>query len=106
MLKMKLMVVVHLISGGFDIQEATDLSNVLKTGKLPASARIIEEEVVGASLGSKAISAGFYSMIASFILIIVFMIVLLFNIWFNCYCNVVIKLIFNNWINGWLWFYT
>ena len=62
------------ISGGFDIQEATDLANVLKTGKLPASARIIEEEIVGASLGSSAISAGLYSLLASLLMIIVFMV--------------------------------
>ncbi len=62
------------ISGGFDVQEATDLANVLKTGKLPASARIIEEEQIGASLGSSAIKAGLYSLLASFILIIAFMV--------------------------------
>ena len=62
------------ISGGFDVQEATDLANVLKTGKLPASARIIEEEQIGASLGSSAIKAGLYSLLASFVLIIVFMV--------------------------------
>ena len=62
------------ISGGFEIQEATDLANVLKTGKLPASARIIEEEIVGASLGSSAIKAGLYSLLAAFIMIIAFMV--------------------------------
>ena len=62
------------ITGGFDAQEATDLANVLKTGKLPASARIIEEELVGASLGENAIKAGLLSMVAAFLLIVVFMI--------------------------------
>ena len=62
------------ISGGFDIPEATDLANVLKTGKLPASARIIEEELVGASLGDSAIRAGLLSMVAAFLLIVAFMI--------------------------------
>lgn len=62
------------ISGGFDIPEATDLANVLKTGKLPASARIIEEELVGASLGDSAIRAGLLSMVAAFMLIVVFMV--------------------------------
>jgi len=63
------------ITGGFDQQEATDLANVLKTGKLPASARIIEEEVIGASLGGPSIRAGFMSMGIAFILIVLFMIV-------------------------------
>lgn len=62
------------ITGGFDIQEATDLANVLKTGKLPASARIIEEELVGPSLGKQSINAGLISMGVSFLLVVVFMI--------------------------------
>ncbi len=62
------------ISGGFDVQEATDLANVLKTGKLPASARIIEEVLVGPSLGQQAIHAGLISLAVSFLLIVVFMI--------------------------------
>lgn len=62
------------ISGGFDVQEATDLANVLKTGKLPASARIIEEVLVGPSLGKQAINAGLISLAVSFILIVLFMI--------------------------------
>jgi SecD/SecF fusion protein len=62
------------ISGGFDIQEATDLSNVLKTGKLPASARIIEEELVGPSLGKQSINAGLISMGVSFLLVVIFMV--------------------------------
>ncbi len=61
------------ISGGFDIQEATDLANVLKTGKLPASARIIEEELVGPSLGQQSINAGLISLGVSFLLIVGFM---------------------------------
>lgn len=61
------------ISGGFDIQEATDLANVLKTGKLPASARIIEEELVGPSLGQQSINAGLISLSVSFLLIVAFM---------------------------------
>jgi SecD/SecF fusion protein len=61
------------ISGGFDVQEATDLANVLKTGKLPASARIIEEELIGPSLGAQSIHAGLISLAVSFLLIVVFM---------------------------------
>ncbi|MFN8295014.1 MAG: protein translocase subunit SecDF [Chitinophagales bacterium] len=61
------------ISGGFDVQEATDLANVLKTGKLPASARIIEEVLVGPSLGQQAIKDGISSLVVSFLLIVLFM---------------------------------
>ncbi|MDB5226944.1 MAG: protein-export rane protein SecD [Bacteroidota bacterium] len=61
------------ISGGFDVTEATDLANVLKTGKLPASARIIEEELVGPSLGAQSIHAGLISLGVSFLLIVIFM---------------------------------
>jgi SecD/SecF fusion protein len=62
------------ISGGFDDQEAMDLANVLKTGKLPASARIIEEVLVGPSLGADATRAGLISLGVSLLLIILFMI--------------------------------
>ena len=46
------------ISGNFDIEEATDLTNVLKSGKLPAPATIVQEQVVGPSLGAESIRAG------------------------------------------------
>lgn len=62
------------ISGGFTPEEATDLANVLKTGKLPASARIIEEELIGPSLGSQSIKAGLISLAVSIFLIFVFMV--------------------------------
>lgn len=62
------------ISGGFDVTEAVDLANVLKTGKLPASARIIEEELVGPSLGKQSITAGLLSLAVSFLLVVAFMI--------------------------------
>lgn len=63
------------ISGGFTQQEANDLSNILKAGKLPAPARIVEESVVGPTLGQKAITAGMYSLIIGFSLVIIFMMV-------------------------------
>ena len=47
------------ITGNFTINEASDLANILKSGKLPAPARIIEEAIVGPSLGQEAIDAGF-----------------------------------------------
>ena len=46
------------ITGGFSIEEATDLANILKSGKLPAPAHIIEEAIVGPSLGQEAINSG------------------------------------------------
>lgn len=61
------------ISGSFSIEEAQDLSNVLKAGKLPAPTRIVEEAVVGPSLGQEAINQGLYSSLAGLIIIMVFM---------------------------------
>lgn len=62
------------ISGAFTQEEATDLSNILKIGKLPASATIVEEEMVGATLGSESIQAGLLSMLTGFILIVAFVV--------------------------------
>ncbi len=64
----------HQISGGFDVEEAIDLANILKAGKLPAPARIVEEAVVGPSLGKEAVSAGLWSFIIAFMLVLVYMI--------------------------------
>ncbi|MCF6170519.1 MAG: protein translocase subunit SecDF [Bacteroidales bacterium] len=64
------------ISGGtMDIEEAQDLANILKAGKLPAAARIVEEEVVGPSLGREAVQSGMNSFILAFILVLAYMIV-------------------------------
>ena len=63
------------ISGGdMQIDEAKDLANILKAGKLPARARIVEEEVVGPSLGKEAVSAGLWSFVIAFILVLIYMI--------------------------------
>ena len=61
------------ISGSFSIEEAQDLAQVLKAGKLPAPTRIVEEAVVGPSLGKEAISQGLYSSLAGLLIIMVFM---------------------------------
>ncbi len=61
------------ISGDFTVEEATDLTNVLKSGKLPAPAKIIQEQVVGPSLGAKSIQAGMISFILAFILVLLYM---------------------------------
>lgn len=62
------------ITGNFEINEAKDLANVLKAGKLPAPARIIEEAVVGPSLGQEAIDAGLLSFVIAIILVLAFMV--------------------------------
>ena len=62
------------ITGNFDVQEAEDLANVLKSGKLPAPASIIQEQVVGPSLGSASIRAGLISFIIAFILVLIYMV--------------------------------
>ncbi|HEX8349062.1 MAG TPA: protein translocase subunit SecDF, partial [Hymenobacter sp.] len=61
------------ISGSFTIEEAQDLANVLKAGKLPAPTRIVEEAVVGSSLGKEAINQGLYSSLAGLVIIMIFM---------------------------------
>ncbi len=61
------------ISGNFTIQEATDLANVLKSGKLPAPARITQEAVVGPSLGQESINSSMISFILAFALVLIYM---------------------------------
>lgn len=63
------------ISGNFTITEAEDLANVLKSGKLPAPATIVQEQVVGPSLGSASINAGLISFIIAFILVLIYILV-------------------------------
>ncbi|MEC7645913.1 MAG: protein translocase subunit SecDF [Bacteroidota bacterium] len=58
------------ITGDFTLDEAKDLANILKSGKLPAPARIIEEAIVGPSLGKEAISSGLNSFIFALILVL------------------------------------
>ena len=62
------------ITGKFDLQEAEDLANVLKSGKLPAPATIIQEQVVGPSLGSASIRAGLISFLIAFVLVLIYMV--------------------------------
>lgn len=61
------------ISGHFTVSEADDLANVLKSGKLPAPARIIQEAVVGPSLGSESINAGLISFAIAFLMVLAYM---------------------------------
>ena len=62
------------ITGNFTVEEAKDLANTLKSGKMPAPARIIEESVVGPSLGREAIRSGLWSFALGFVLILLYMI--------------------------------
>ncbi len=62
------------ISGDFSVEDAEDLANILKAGRMDAPAHIVEESVVGPSLGQAAIDAGLLSLVIGFVLVIVFMI--------------------------------
>ena len=82
------------ITGRFTFEEAKDLASVLKAGKMPAPTRIVEEAIVGPSLGKEAINQGLTSALAGLILVVVFMVfyyskggivadlALLFNVFF------------------------
>ncbi|MCX2738591.1 protein translocase subunit SecDF [Pontibacter anaerobius] len=82
------------ISGNFTVEEAQDLANILKAGKMPAPTRIVEEAIVGPSLGQEAINQGLLSTIAGLVIVVIFMIAyyarggfiadlaLLFNVFF------------------------
>jgi SecD/SecF fusion protein len=63
------------ISGSFSPEEAEDLANILKSGKLPAPAHIVQEQVVGPTLGVENIDKGMFSLLLSFIVIFVLMLV-------------------------------
>ena len=61
------------ISGNFTVEEAKDLANMLKSGKMPASARIVQEEIVGPTLGQESIQSGMYSFVVAFMLVLLYM---------------------------------
>jgi SecD/SecF fusion protein len=63
------------ISGSFTVDDTKDLANVLKAGRLPAPARIVEEAIVGPSLGQEAINAGLLSCVMGLLVVLVFMVV-------------------------------
>jgi len=63
------------ITGNFTVAEAKDLANILKSGKLPAPAKVIEEEIVGPSLGQTTINQGLWSFVGAFLIVILYMIV-------------------------------
>ncbi len=63
------------ITGQFTLEEAKDLANILKSGKLPAPAIIVQEEVVGPSLGQESINRGLISFILAFIVVLIYMVI-------------------------------
>ena len=67
------------ISGNFTIQDTKDLANTLKSGRMPAPAHIVQEEVVGPTLGAQSIQQGLVSFVIAFVLLILYM-VLMYNI--------------------------
>ena len=64
------------ITGNFTIEDTKDLANTLNSGKMPAPTRIVQEEVVGPSLGAQSIKQGVISFIVAFVLLMVYMIML------------------------------
>jgi len=62
------------ITGQFSINEAKDLANVLKSGKLPAPAKIIQEAIVGPTLGQEAINSGLSSFLIAFLVVLLYMV--------------------------------
>ena len=64
------------ISGNFTIEDTKDLANTLKSGRMPAPAHIVQEEVVGPTLGAQSIQQGFISFIFAFIILMIYMVVM------------------------------
>ncbi|MDO4932522.1 MAG: protein translocase subunit SecDF [Prevotellaceae bacterium] len=64
------------ISGNFTIEDTKDLANTLKSGRMPAPARIVQEEVVGPTLGAQSIQQGIISFVIAFVLLMVYMVLM------------------------------
>jgi len=64
------------ITGTFTVEDTQDLANVLKSGKMPAPAKIVQEDIVGPSLGQESIRQGFISFIVAFVLLMLYMCVI------------------------------
>lgn len=64
------------ISGSFTIEDTKDLANTLKSGRMPAPARIVQEEVVGPTLGAQSIRQGIISFVIAFVILMVYMVVM------------------------------
>ena len=64
------------ITGSFTIEDTKDLANTLKSGRMPAPARIVQEEVVGPTLGAQSIQQGVISFVIAFIVLMVYMVLM------------------------------
>ena len=64
------------ITGNFTIEDTKDLANTLKSGRMPAPARIVQEEVVGLSLGAQSIRQGIWSFVIAFVLLMIYMVLM------------------------------
>ena len=64
------------ISGNFTVEDTKDLANTLKSGRMPAPARIVQEDIVGPSLGAQSIQQGLLSFIIAFIILMAYMVIL------------------------------
>ncbi|MEB2776520.1 protein translocase subunit SecDF [Algoriphagus sp. D3-2-R+10] len=62
------------IAGNFSLQEAQDLANILKSGSLPAPTQIVEESIIGPTLGKEALNQGLISMVAGLLIVVLFMV--------------------------------
>ena len=66
----------HQFSGPFTIEDTKDLANTLKSGRMPAPARIVQEEVVGPTLGAQSIQQGLWSFAIAFVLLMIYMVIM------------------------------
>ncbi len=83
------------ITGNFTIEDTKDLANTLKSGRMPAPARIVQEEVVGPSLGAQSIRQGVISFIIAFILLMIYMVLMYnFNAGMMANCALIINVFF------------
>ena len=64
------------ITGNFTIEDTKDLANTLKSGRMPAPARIVQEEVVGPTLGAQSIQMGIISFVVAFVLLMIYMVIM------------------------------
>ena len=64
------------ITGNFTIEDTTDLANTLKSGRMPAPARIVQEEVVGPTLGAQSIQQGVISFVIAFVILMLYMVIM------------------------------
>ncbi len=83
------------ITGNFTIEDTKDLANTLKSGRMPAPARIVQEEVVGPSLGAQSIRQGIVSFIIAFIVLMIYMVVMYnFNAGMMANCALIVNVFF------------